>query len=135
VIFVHDIKLFPIDSRELDKVNLNELTPIDESELRKKHHQKAKIKKAMIYCNTLLECMKNFYDEIQGEVDYNKEKVQLWKDYTIEEVSKYLVENYNNYGFVISFIIIKIGFHDLYIYGLNLLWWFEEIDLCEWFKK
>ena len=41
--------------------------------------------------------------------DYNKEKVKLWKDYAIEEVSKYLVEKYNNYGFVISFIIIKLG--------------------------
>lgn len=41
--------------------------------------------------------------------DYNKEKIKLWKDYAIEEVSKYLVEKYNNYGFVISFIITKFG--------------------------
>ena len=30
-----------------------------------------------IVITTLLECMKNFYDEIQGEVDYNKEKFEL----------------------------------------------------------
>ena len=41
--------------------------------------------------------------------EYNKEKVQLWKDYSLEDISTFLVEKYINYGFVISIIIIKIG--------------------------
>ena len=41
--------------------------------------------------------------------EYNKEKVQLWKDYCLEDVSTFLVEKYINYGFVISIIIIKLG--------------------------
>ena len=39
----------------------------------------------------------------------NKDKVELWKDYTIEEVSKYLEKTYKDFGFVISIIIIKLG--------------------------
>ena len=41
--------------------------------------------------------------------EYNKEKVRLWKDYSLEDVSKFLVERYINFGFVVSIIIIKLG--------------------------
>ena len=41
--------------------------------------------------------------------DYNKDKIEVWKDYALEEISNYLNYNYYNYGFVISFNAIKLG--------------------------
>ena len=41
--------------------------------------------------------------------DYNKDKIEVWKDYVLEEISNYLDYHYYNYGFVISFNAIKLG--------------------------
>ena len=41
--------------------------------------------------------------------DYNKDKIEIWKNYTLDEISEYLNNNYYNYGFVITFNSIKLG--------------------------
>ena len=41
--------------------------------------------------------------------DYNKDKIEIWKNYTLDEISEYLNYNYYNYGFVITFNAIKLG--------------------------
>ncbi len=41
--------------------------------------------------------------------DYDKENVNLWKNYALEELSDFLKNNYKEYGFGIFMIIIKKG--------------------------
>ena len=71
-------------------------------------HQLNKSQKEQMKNKIKNECQKiiNKYFESR---EYNKNKVELWKDYTLEEVSKYLEETYKDFGFVISIIIIKLG--------------------------
>ena len=40
--------------------------------------------------------------------DFNKQKVEIWKDYALEEITYYL-NSYHNYGFIVSFNIVKLG--------------------------
>ena len=78
--------------------NLKE-APIQQIKESPKEQMNNKIKK---------ECQK-ILDKYFESRDYNKDKVELWKDYTLEEVSKYLEETYKDFGFVITIIIIKLG--------------------------
>ena len=41
--------------------------------------------------------------------DYDKESVNLWKNYALEELSDFIKNNYKEYGFGIFMIIIKKG--------------------------
>ncbi len=41
--------------------------------------------------------------------EYNKDKINLWKNYTMDELSNFLKQNYENYGFCIFINIIKKG--------------------------
>ena len=41
--------------------------------------------------------------------DYDKESVNLWKNYALEELSDFMKNNYKEYGFGIFMIIIKKG--------------------------
>ena len=41
--------------------------------------------------------------------EYDKEKVENWKNYALKEVYDYLEKKYTDFGFIISIIIIKLG--------------------------
>ena len=41
--------------------------------------------------------------------EYNREKVNLWKNYTMDELSNFLTKNYKDYGFCVFVNIIKKG--------------------------
>ena len=41
--------------------------------------------------------------------DYDKNKVNLWKEYTLKELSDFLSNNYKQYGFLVLIIVIKKG--------------------------
>ena len=41
--------------------------------------------------------------------EYDKDKVNLWKNYTMDELSNFLKSNYKNYGFCLFMNIIKKG--------------------------
>ena len=53
-------------------------------------------------CQTILE---KYFEKRE----YDKEKVEKWKNYALKEVYDYLENTYNDFGFIISIIIIKLG--------------------------
>ena len=50
--------------------------------------------------------------------EYDKEKVNIWKNYTMDELSNFLTKNYKDYGFCIFVNIIKKGDISINSYGL-----------------
>ena len=50
---------------------------------------------------------KKILDKYFGNRNYDKDKVELWKDYTIEDVTNFLEKKYQDFGFVISIIVIN----------------------------
>ena len=53
-------------------------------------------------CQTILE---KYFEKRE----YDKEKVEKWKNYALNEVYDYLEKKYIDFGFIISIIIIKLG--------------------------
>ena len=53
-------------------------------------------------CKKILE--KYFEDR-----EYNEDKVKIWKEYSLEEISNFLKSNFPDFGFVILIFIIKLG--------------------------
>ena len=74
--------------------NLNEAPTLTEREI-----MSNRIKKE---CKKILE---KYFDDRE----YNESKVNLWKEYALEETNNYLKSNYKGFGFIISILIVNSG--------------------------
>ena len=54
------------------------------------------------------ECQEILNKYFEGR-EYDKEKFIKYKNYCLDEVINYLDKNYKDFGFVITFISIKVG--------------------------
>ena len=77
----------------MDNDNLNDAPSISQKEIMKNNIKKE--------CKKILE--KYFEDR-----EYNENKVNLWKEYCLEEIIKFLSSNHKEFGFVILIIITHL---------------------------
>ena len=68
--------------------------------------------------NEICQACKILLDKYFEGREYDKDKVNLWKNYTMDELSNFLKSNYKNYGFCLFMNIIKKG--DIRIYSNGL---------------
>ena len=64
--------------------------------------------KDIMITNIRKECKKILEKYFDGR-DYDENKVNLWKEYALEEMNYFLKSNYVDFGFLILFFAIKLG--------------------------
>ena len=62
--------------------------------------------KEIMKINIKKECKKILEKYFEGR-EYDEDKVNLWKEYSLEEITNYLNSNYKDFGFIISLIVIN----------------------------
>ena len=62
--------------------------------------------KEIMIINIKKECKRILEKYFEGR-EYDEDKVNLWKEYSLEEISNYLNSNYKDFGFIILLIIIN----------------------------